>query len=80
MTGRYLAYLNILVYAYDRSEPEKHARALETLDMLARDGFFRDVGSQSALPCIQARSRNKATQEPAPSISLCRSAFIFPAS
>ncbi|MGQ9778435.1 MAG: PIN domain-containing protein [Bacillota bacterium] len=29
---------NVLVYAYDRAEPEKQARALEVLDRLARTG------------------------------------------
>lgn len=38
MTGKYLVDTNILVYAYDRSEPEKQAKAAEVLDTLARDG------------------------------------------
>lgn len=36
MTGKYLVDANILVYAYDRSEPEKQAKAAEVLDTLAR--------------------------------------------
>jgi predicted nucleic acid-binding protein len=35
MKGRFLIDSNILVYAYDRSEPEKQERALEVLDRLA---------------------------------------------
>lgn len=38
MTARYLADTNLLVYAYDRSEPEKQARALEVLDELVKTG------------------------------------------
>lgn len=38
MTGKYLVDTNVLVYAYDRSEPEKQAKALEVLDALAKDG------------------------------------------
>lgn len=38
MTGTYLIDTNILVYAYDRSEPVKQAKALEILDALAREG------------------------------------------
>jgi len=37
MTGKYLVDTNILVYAYDRSEPDKQAKALELVDTLARD-------------------------------------------
>jgi len=37
MTGKYLVDTNILVYAYDRSEPDKQAKALELIDILARD-------------------------------------------
>ena len=35
MTSRVLVDTNVLVYAYDRSEPEKQHRALEVLDRLA---------------------------------------------
>ncbi len=35
MNGRALVDTNVLVYAYDRSEPEKQRRALEVLDRLA---------------------------------------------
>lgn len=35
MKTRVLVDTNVLVYAYDRSEPSKQARALETLDALA---------------------------------------------
>lgn len=38
MTGKYLADTNLLVYAYDRSEPEKQPIALNVLDALARNG------------------------------------------
>jgi len=38
MTGKYLVDTNVLVYAYDRSEPAKQVKALEVLDSLARDG------------------------------------------
>jgi len=38
MKTRVLVDTNILVYAYDRSEPPKQARALETLDALANSG------------------------------------------
>jgi predicted nucleic acid-binding protein len=35
MSDRILADTNVLVYAYDRSEPQKQIRALEVLDRLA---------------------------------------------
>jgi predicted nucleic acid-binding protein len=35
MNGKALVDTNLLVYAYDRSEPEKQRRALEVLDRLA---------------------------------------------
>lgn len=35
MSGRVFVDTNVLVYAYDRSEPEKQKRALEVLDHLA---------------------------------------------
>ena len=35
MNGRCLVDTNVLVYAYDRSEPEKQVRALNVLDRLA---------------------------------------------
>jgi predicted nucleic acid-binding protein len=35
MSGRILTDTNVLVYAYDRSEPGKQERALDTLDRLA---------------------------------------------
>jgi predicted nucleic acid-binding protein len=38
MTGNYLVDTNLLVYAYDRSEPEKQAKAAELLDDLATNG------------------------------------------
>jgi predicted nucleic acid-binding protein len=38
MTGRYLVDTNLLVYAYDRSEPEKQAKAVELLDELVKNG------------------------------------------
>ena len=38
MTDRVLVDTNVLVYAYDRSEPEKQRRALEVLDHLAVSG------------------------------------------
>jgi len=38
MIARILVDSNVLVYAYDRSEPEKQARALEVLDFLAIHG------------------------------------------
>ncbi len=39
MSGRVLVDTNVLVYAYDRSEPEKQRRALEVLDRLAVTGM-----------------------------------------
>lgn len=36
MTGKVLVDTNVLVYAYDRSEPTKQVRALEILDHLAQ--------------------------------------------
>lgn len=36
MDGRIFADTNVLVYAYDRSEPSKQGRSLEILDRLAR--------------------------------------------
>ncbi len=38
MTAKVLVDTNILVYAYDRTEPAKQARALDTLDVLATQG------------------------------------------
>ncbi len=38
MSDRVLVDTNVLVYAYDRSEPEKQKRALEVLDCLAVSG------------------------------------------
>ncbi|MCL6479144.1 MAG: PIN domain-containing protein [Peptococcaceae bacterium] len=35
MTGKVLVDTNVLVYAYDRSEPAKQTKALEILDYLA---------------------------------------------
>lgn len=61
---------NVLVYAYDRSEPEKQRRALLVLDRLARAGdgrlsaqvlseFFVTVTHKIAAPLtvVQARER-----------------------
>lgn len=39
MNGSIFADTNVLVYAYDRSEPEKQARALAVLDRLATTGI-----------------------------------------
>ncbi|GIV79914.1 MAG: twitching motility protein PilT [Litorilinea sp.] len=38
MGARALVDTNVLVYAYDRAEPEKQRRALEVLDLLAISG------------------------------------------
>ena len=38
MTGKYLVDTNLLVYAYDRSEPEKQTKAVELLDELVKNG------------------------------------------
>jgi len=38
MSDRVLVDTNVLVYAYDRSEPEKQKRAVEVLDHLALSG------------------------------------------
>lgn len=38
MAGPYLVDTNVLVYAYDRSEPDKRASSLELLDRLALSG------------------------------------------
>jgi len=38
MTARVLVDTNVLVYAYDRSEPVKQVRAVEVLDVLVRSG------------------------------------------
>jgi predicted nucleic acid-binding protein len=38
MTGKHLVDTNLLVYAYDRSEPEKQAKAVEILDELVKSG------------------------------------------
>lgn len=38
MTGKHLVDTNLLVYAYDRSEPEKQAKAVELLDELVKNG------------------------------------------
>lgn len=39
MSARVLVDTNVLVYAYDRAEPEKQRRALEVLDPLAISGI-----------------------------------------
>jgi len=38
MTAKYLVDTNLLVYAYDRSDPEKQAKAVEILDELVKNG------------------------------------------
>lgn len=38
MNGSFFVDTNILIYAYDRSEPEKQSRALDVLDHLAVTG------------------------------------------
>lgn len=38
MTVRYLVDTNVLVYAYDRAEAEKQAKAIEVLDSLVSTG------------------------------------------
>jgi predicted nucleic acid-binding protein len=38
MTAKYLVDTNLLVYAYDRSEPEKQTKAVELLDELVKNG------------------------------------------
>ena len=61
---------NVLVYAYDRSEPEKQRRALEVLDALARSGdgrlsaqvlseFFVNVTRKIAAPLTVAQARER---------------------
>ncbi|HMQ31570.1 MAG TPA: PIN domain-containing protein [Chloroflexaceae bacterium] len=61
MTARVLVDTNVLVYAYDRSEPTKQQRALDVLDQLATSGagaittqvlaeFFVTVTRKLALP------------------------------
>ena len=39
MSGKIFTDTNVLVYAYDRSEPLKQKRALEVLDRLAMNGM-----------------------------------------
>ena len=61
---------NVLVYAYDRSEPEKQRRALEVLDELAHTGegrlsaqvlseFFVNVTRKIAAPLTVAQARER---------------------
>ncbi len=61
MTAKVLVDTNILVYAYDRTEPAKQARAVETLDLLVATGqgllsvqvlaeFFRVITTKLADP------------------------------
>jgi predicted nucleic acid-binding protein len=61
---------NVLVYAYDRAEPEKQRRALEVLDALARSGegrlgvqvlseFFVNVTRKIAAPLTAAQARER---------------------
>lgn len=38
MTGKHLVDTNLLVYAYDRSEPEKQTKAVDILDELVKNG------------------------------------------
>jgi len=61
---------NVLVYAYDRSEPEKQRRAVEVLDKLAHTGdgrlsaqvlseFFVTTTRKIAMPLTVAQSRGR---------------------
>jgi predicted nucleic acid-binding protein len=61
---------NVLVYAYDRTEPEKQRRALEVLDALARSGearlsaqvlaeFFVNVTRKIAAPLTTAQAEER---------------------
>jgi len=61
---------NVLVYAYDRSEPEKQRRAVRVLDDLARTGegrlctqvlseFFVNVTRKIAAPLTDAQARER---------------------
>ncbi len=72
MSGRVFLDTNVLVYAYDRSEPRKQRRALEALDRLAVTGvgvlstqvmaeFFVAVTSRIATPlsAVEAYERVK---------------------
>ncbi len=38
MTGKHLVDTNVLVYAYDRNEPEKQTKAVVILDELVKNG------------------------------------------
>jgi predicted nucleic acid-binding protein len=57
MTGRYLVDTNILVYAYDRSEPEKQETAIDIIDSLAK------VGSGVLSPQILSEFFNVVTRK-----------------
>lgn len=70
MSDRVLVDTNVLVYAYDRSEPEKQRRALEVLDRLAISGmgvistqvlseFFVAVTSKIAAPLSTAEAYDR---------------------
>ncbi|HEY64795.1 MAG TPA: PIN domain-containing protein [Caldilineae bacterium] len=72
MNDRVLVDTNVLVYAYDRAEPEKQRRALEVLDYLAVSGagvistqvlaeFFVAITRKIAAPlsAIEAYDRMK---------------------
>jgi len=61
---------NVLIYAYDRTEPEKQCRALAVLDELARSGhgvlsaqvlseFFVNVTRKIAAPLTVAQARER---------------------
>jgi predicted nucleic acid-binding protein len=61
---------NVLVYAYDRAEPEKQRRALEVLDALARSGegrlsaqvlseFFVNVTRRIPAPLTIAQAQDR---------------------
>jgi predicted nucleic acid-binding protein len=69
MTGKQLVDTNLLVYAYDRSEVEKQAKAVELLDEPVKNGsgilspqilseFYTVVTRKLAAPL----TRRKATQ------------------
>lgn len=56
MTAKYLVDTNVLVYAYDRSEPTKQRRALELLDRLtAAESLACSVQSLSEFFCAATR-------------------------
>ena len=57
MADRILLDTNVVVYAYDRSEPEKQARAFKILERLQDTGSGA-LTTQVLVPCLKSSTSN----------------------